>query len=82
MFEKSLGEHDNLEYQLFPNRLHYIRRFKNHDFKRCVFNKSYSFLCNKEHGCIIYMMYDQGVIKEYKILKHNFKLGVNMQNLG
>jgi hypothetical protein len=55
---------------------------KFHDFWRCVFKKSYSFLCNEEHGCIIYMMYDQGVIKEYKNLEHNSKLGVKMQNLG
>lgn len=40
---------------------------KNHDFWRCVFNKSSSFLCDKKHGCIIYMMYDQGVIKNIEI---------------
>ncbi len=30
------------------------------------FNKKYSFLYDENHGCIIYVMYDQGVIIFYK----------------
>ncbi len=29
---------------------------KNYEFWGCGFNKSYSFLCNKEHDSIIYMI--------------------------
>jgi hypothetical protein len=36
---------------------------KNYKFWKCVFNKNKShFLCDKEHGCTIYVMYNQGTI--------------------
>ncbi len=51
----------------------FVFGLENHEFWKCIFNKSCSFLFDKEHGCIISMMHDQGVLK---ILKHSCKLGV------
>jgi hypothetical protein len=36
--------------------------FDNHEFWRCVVNTSYTFLYDKNHGCIIYMMYNKNVV--------------------
>ncbi len=48
------------------------------NFEDVFLIKSYSFLCEKTHDCTIYMMYNQGVVKNYFILKYYYKLG--MQN--
>jgi hypothetical protein len=49
---------------------------KTMDFENVTFNKSYSYLCNKRHECIIYMMYNQFVVKTYIYITCNVKLGI------
>ncbi len=38
---------------------------KNSGFWKCDLNKSYSYLCNRGHECIIYMIYNQFVVKTH-----------------
>jgi len=60
----------------------FVFGLENHECSKCIFNKSCSFLCDKKHGCIIYMMHDQGVIIFKFLKKHSCKLGVKNTNFG
>jgi len=44
-----------------PNVLLFLKIM---NFESASLTKSYSFLCNKGDGCIIYTMYGQGVVKK------------------
>jgi hypothetical protein len=41
--------------------------------KKKILNKNLSYLCDREHEYIIYMIYSQFVIKIYLYLKYNIK---------
>jgi hypothetical protein len=54
--------------------------FKNYGFWKCDLNKSYSYLFDNRHECIIYMIWNQFVVKMYLYLTCNVKLGIQNTN--
>jgi len=49
---------------------------KNYGFWKCGFNKSSSYICDRRHQCIIYMIWNQLVIKMYFYIKCSVKKGI------
>ncbi len=55
--------------------------FENYGFWKCDFNKSRSYICDNGHDCIIYMIWNQFVIKMYLYLKCSVKWGIQNTKL-
>ncbi len=53
---------------------------ENYRFWKCTFNKSYSCLCEKSHECIIYIIWNQIIVKINLYLKWNVKRGTWNKN--
>jgi hypothetical protein len=57
------------------------KAYSNHAWT--LFNKiTYSFSCNNEFGCIIYIMYVEVIIQKISNLKHSFKLNAKNTKIG
>jgi hypothetical protein len=52
------------------------RTFDLQRFLKCGFNKNYSYICDRGHECIIYMISNQFVMKIYLYLKYIVKWGI------
>jgi len=50
--------------------------FKIMDFENVALTKSYSYVCDREHECIIYIIYNQFLVKICLYLKCNVKWGI------
>jgi hypothetical protein len=49
---------------------------KNYGFWKCGSNKSNLYICDKGHQCIIYMIWNQLVVKMHLYLKCSVKEGI------